>query len=76
MPSLADLPDPGVEPGSPALQAGSFPTELSGKPKESLSIGKNSRGFPGGSVVKNLPANAGDTGLIPDPGGSHIPCSN
>ena len=22
-------------------------------------------GFPGGSVVKNLPANAGDTGLIP-----------
>ena len=28
-------------------------------------------GFPGGSVVKNLPASAGDTGLIPDPGGSH-----
>ena len=23
-------------------------------------------GFPGVSVVKNLPANAGDTGLIPD----------
>ena len=23
------------------------------------------KGFPGGSVVKNLPANAGDTGLIP-----------
>ena len=22
-------------------------------------------GFPGGAVVKNLPANAGDTGLIP-----------
>ena len=22
-------------------------------------------GFPGGPVVKNLPANAGDTGLIP-----------
>ena len=22
-------------------------------------------GFPGGSVVKNLPANAGDTGSIP-----------
>ena len=28
-----------------------------------------SRGFPGGSVVKNLPANAGDTGSIPDQGG-------
>ena len=23
-------------------------------------------GFPGGSVIKNPPANAGDTGLIPD----------
>ena len=23
------------------------------------------RGFPGGSAVKNLPGNAGDTGLIP-----------
>ena len=27
-----DLPDPGVEPGSPALQADSLSTELSGKP--------------------------------------------
>ena len=25
-------------------------------------------GFPGGSVVKNLPANAGDVGLIPGSG--------
>ena len=25
-------------------------------------------GFPSGSVVKNLPANAGDTGSIPGPG--------
>ena len=33
-------------------------------------------GFPGGSVVNNLPANAEDTGLIPDPGGSHMPRSN
>ena len=30
-------------------------------------------GFPGGSVVKNTPANAGDTGLIPGPGESHRP---
>ena len=28
------------------------------------------RGFPGGSVVKNLPANARDTGLIPGLGRS------
>ena len=27
-----DLPDLGIEPGSPALQADSLPTELSGKP--------------------------------------------
>ena len=29
-------------------------------------------GFPGGSMVKNPPANAGDLGSIPDPGRSHI----
>ena len=28
--------------------------------------------FPGGSVGKNFPANAGDTGLIPDLGISHM----
>ena len=32
MPSPVDLPNPGIEPGSPALQVGSLPTELSGKP--------------------------------------------
>ena len=31
--------------------------------------------FPGGSLVKNPPAKAGDMGLIPDPGRSHIPQS-
>ena len=30
-PSPRDLPDPGIKPGSPALQADSFPTELQGK---------------------------------------------
>ena len=29
--SPADLPDPGIEPESPKLQADSLPTELSGK---------------------------------------------
>ena len=29
---------------------------------------RKSQGFPGGSVKKNLPACAGDMGLIPDPG--------
>ena len=31
-PSPGDLPDPGIEPMSPALQADSLPTELGGKP--------------------------------------------
>ena len=33
-------------------------------------------GFPGGAVVENLPANAGDTGSSPGPGRSHMPRSN
>ena len=37
---------------------------------------KDNKGFPGGSVVKNLPANAGDTSLTPGPGRFHIPRSN
>ena len=32
-------------------------------------------GFLGGSVVKNPPASAGDTGSIPGPGKSHMPWS-
>ena len=34
------------------------------------------QGFPGGSVVKNLPVNAGDMGSIPDLGRSHTLQSN
>ena len=34
------------------------------------------RNFPHGPLVKNLPANAGDTGSIPGPGRSHMPRSN
>ena len=33
-------------------------------------------GFPGGTVVENLPANAGDTGSSPGLGRSHMPRSN
>ena len=35
-PTSADLADPGIEPGSPELQADSLPTELSGKPLAGL----------------------------------------
>ena len=34
------------------------------------------QGFPGGTAVKNPPANAGDTGSSPDLGRSHMPWSN
>ena len=34
------------------------------------------RDFSGGTVVKNPPANAGDTGSSPGPGRSHMPQSN
>ena len=32
--------------------------------------------LPGGAVVKNLPANAGNMGSSPGPGRSHMPRSN
>ena len=37
---------------------------------------KKSGDFPGGTVAKNPPANAGDTGSNPGPGRSHMPRSN
>jgi len=37
-----------------------------------FSFNKKGESFPGGSVVKNLPANAGDTDLIPGLGRSHM----
>ena len=52
---------------------GKFPTEMLIFTKD---IYKNVQGFPDGAVVKNLPANAGDTGSIPGPGRSHMPRSN
>ena len=50
-----------------------------GRSKEPETLGAGQRkplsGFPGGSVVKNLPADAGDMGLIPwlgrSPGGGN-----
>ena len=42
-------------------------------PNGSILMGQ---GFPGGAVVKNPPANAEDTGLIPGLGRSHMPRSS
>ena len=44
--------------------------------KKTNSFKKAKEGFPGGAVVENLPANAGDTGSNPGLGRSHMPWSN
>ena len=40
-PSPGDLPNPGIEPGSPALQADSLPSESSGKLRTTLARTKS-----------------------------------
>ena len=37
-PSPGDLPDPGIEPGSPAMQADSLPSEPPGKTSSALAV--------------------------------------
>ena len=53
------------------------PTEVTGDMFRSLGASlKLFTDFPGGAVVKNPPANEGDTGSSPGPGRSHMPWSN
>ena len=40
-PSPGDLPNPGIKPGSPALQADSLPAEPPGKPKQGIKSYEN-----------------------------------
>ena len=47
-----------------------------GMAKKIFSFKKEKRGFPGGAVAENLPANAGDMGSSPGLGRSHMPRSN
>ena len=87
-PSPGDLPNPGIELVSPALQADSSPSEPSRKLYLTALLRYNSYiiqfthlkyitwGFPCGSVVKNLPAKAGDKDSIPDLGRSQMVWSN
>ena len=42
----------------------------------SNSVKNTNKDFPGGAVVRNPPAKAGDTGSSPGLGGSHMPRSN
>ena len=67
-----NLPNPRIEPKSPALQADSLPAEPPRKPNASLAMQvyhsihceniEHPLGYPSGSAVKNLPATARDTG--------------
>ena len=45
------------------------------KKQQTSQIKNLTLGFPGGAVVENLPANAGDTGSSPGLGRSHMPQS-
>ena len=81
-PFPGDLPDPGIKPRSPALQADSLLTELQGKlsllvivlrRKKKLEIitgNKSAVGFPLGLDNKEPACNVGDLGLIPGSGRS------
>ena len=50
--SLGDLPDPGIEPRSLALQVKSLPCEPPGKPKETVSVTKYEFVYPMNSEAK------------------------
>ena len=41
--SPGDLPNPGIEPGSPALQSDALPSERPGKPKEGINLIKRKK---------------------------------
>ena len=79
IPSLGDLSDPGIEPGSPALREDSLPSELPGKPKLYIYMYIQFTamvniyvylGFLGGSDGKESACSAGNTGSILESGRS------
>ena len=53
-----------------------IPNRFVGNVPVEHTIKNKNKGFPGGAVVRNPPANAGDTGSSPGPGRSHMPQSN
>ena len=48
----------------------------SGSTTQDRGLSGSFQDFPDGAVVKNMPANAGDTGSSPGPGRSHMLWSN
>ena len=74
-PPPGDLPNPGIEPRSPALQADSLPLCHLGYPIYLQVELLHHMGFPGGSDSRESACNVGDLALIPglgrSPGGGH-----
>ena len=52
-PSPGDLPDPGIKPGSPALQADALPSEPPGEPQKNLGRKKKVIGAGNSFTFKN-----------------------
>ena len=71
--NAGDIRDSGSIPGSGRAPGGGHGNPLQ---YSCLENPMDRGGFPGGSVVENPPANAGDRGSIPDQGRSHMPQSN
>ena len=63
----ARIPKPGPPLGAALKPASEAATGLQTGFHGKLLMSKHLQGFSGGSVVKNLPANARDSGLIPGP---------
>ena len=73
------VPQPGMEPMSLQWKRRVLTIGLPGRefsPHFLFFFNNSFRDFPGGAVVKNPPASAGDTGSLPGPGRSHMPRSN
>ena len=65
-----------AEPDPPSWSHSAWGESFPASPVFKLHQESNNRGFPGGPVVKNPPANAGGTGSSPGLGRSHMPRSN
>ena len=67
-PSPEDLPNPGIKPRSPALQADALLSEPPGKNLYIITLTKLNQSYPGHSDGKESACNTGDPGLIPGSG--------
>ena len=64
----------GLDPSSTGMEQ--YNLHTIGSPSLVREWVKEVLGFPGGSVVNNPPASAGDVGLIPGQGRPHVPWSS